>query len=58
MDSDIKVTPEELKQAKRSLEIWRKSYDEETKNLMHDLKSKSGGTKRKKNKSRKSHKIR
>ena len=59
MDSDIKLSPEELQEAKRSLEVWRKSYNDETTKLMKELTSKSGGTRRnRKNKSRKSHKRR
>jgi|688.fasta_scaffold1818686_1 hypothetical protein len=46
----VKVSPEELEEAKRSLAIWRKYYNDETKILVKD--SKSGGSKRKSRKNK------
>ena len=57
MDSDI--TPEEMAEAKRSLELWKKTKNDEQLKLMKGLQqfSNSGGSKKKrKNKSRKSKK--
>ena len=50
----MNITPEEMAEAKRSLELWRKSKNDEQFKLMKGLQqfSKSGGTKKKK-KSRK-----
>ena len=53
MDSDI--TPEEMTEAKRSLELWKKTKNDEQIKLMKGLQqfSKSGGTKKKNRKSKK-----
>lgn len=47
MDSDIRITPEELAIAKRSLEIWKKTKKEEELSLNQ---LNLGGTKLKKRK--------
>jgi hypothetical protein len=60
MDSGIRITPVEMAEAKRSLELWRKTKNDEQMKLMKGLQkfSKLGGTKVKKNKNRKKTKKR
>jgi hypothetical protein len=52
MESD-KINPVDLEDAKRSLAIWMKSYNIEKQDLTEGLKKATGGSKKKKNKSRK-----
>jgi hypothetical protein len=49
----VKTNPTDLEDAKRSLAIWRKSYNDEMKMLTDSLKQPKGGNKKRKNKSRK-----
>jgi hypothetical protein len=60
MDSNIRITPAEMAEAKRSLELWRKTKNDEQFKLMKGLQkfSNLGGTKLKKNKNRKKTKKR
>jgi hypothetical protein len=50
------VSSEDLENAKRSLEIWRKAYNIETNVLTEELKKTTGGSK-KRRKSRKNKRI-
>jgi len=46
----VKVSPDDLEEAKRSLEIWRKYYNDETKILVKGSDSKGGKRKSRKQK--------